>query len=117
MDLSYDVRESGGTTILDLKGRLTLGEECAALRKEVAKLIEEGRKDILLNLAGVSRVDSSGIGTLVETVILAAKAGGGLKLVSIPRLLHNSLVIHRLLQAFEIYTSEEEALSSFQRAS
>lgn len=115
MDLSVSMRESQDVVILDFKGKLVLGEECDLLREHVQKLLAGHRKKILLNLGEVIRVDSGGIGTLVEVVVLAAKATGRLKLVHVPRLLHNSLVIHRLLQAFEIYGSEEEAFSSFQQ--
>lgn len=113
MDLSFSTRESQGITIVDLKGRLTLGEECTCLHDSLRQLLADKRLHLLLNLAEVTRVDSSGIGTLVEMVILSAQMGGRLKLLKIPRLLHNSLVIHRLLQAFEIFTSEDEAVASF----
>jgi anti-anti-sigma factor len=114
VDLSFSTREREGVVIGDLRGRITIGEECTSLRDTIRKLLSEKRTQILLNLADVTRVDSSGIGTLVEGAILTAQAGGRLKLLRIPRLLHNSLVIHRLLQAFEIFTGEEEAVASFQ---
>lgn len=114
MDLSFSTREREGVVIGDLRGRITIGEECTSLRDTIRKLLSEKRTQILLNLANVTRVNSSGIGTLVEGAILTAQAGGRLKLLKIPRLLHNSLVIHRLLQAFEIFTGEEEAVASFQ---
>ncbi len=113
MDLSFGIRESQGVTILDLKGRLTLGEECIYLHDSLRKLLAEKRLYLLLNLSEVTRVDSSGIGTLVEMVILTSQMGGRLKLLKIPRLLHNSLVIHRLLQAFEIFNNEDEAVAGF----
>ncbi len=113
MDLSFSTRENQGVIILDLKGRLTLGDECTYLHDSLRQLLAEKRLSLLLNLAEVTRVDSSGIGTLVEMVILTAQMGGRLKLLKIPRLLHNSLVIHRLLQAFEIFNTEEDAVASF----
>ncbi len=114
MDLSINTRECGGVVVMDLKGRVTIGEECIGLRDAIRNLLSEKHSQLLLNLAEVTRVDSSGIGTLVEGAIIAAQAGGRLKLLKIPRLLHNSLVIHRLLQAFEIFTDEDEAVASFQ---
>ncbi len=113
MDLTITTRQCGEVVVADLRGRLVLGEESTTLRQAIRDLLAQGQAHILLNLREVTRVDSSGIGTLVEGVIQAAQAGGRLKLLAIPRLLHNSLVIHRLLQAFEIFQTEEEALNSF----
>jgi anti-sigma B factor antagonist len=116
VDLSFSTRERQGVWILDLKGSITLGNDCTRLHQEIQALLAQKHLQILLNLGEVARVDSSGIGTLVESVILTAQAGGRLKLLKIPRLLHNSLVIHRLLEAFEIYPDEEAAVASFQAA-
>jgi anti-anti-sigma factor len=113
VDLSFDRRDSQGVVILDLKGRIVLGEETGLLREQILNLLAANQKKVLVNLLDVTRVDSAGIGTLVECVILVTKESGRLKLVNVPRLLHNSLVIHRLLPAFEIYKTEEEALASF----
>ena len=71
------------------------------------------KKMILLNMADISRVDSSGIGSLVEAVVLTAKEGAQFKLLNVPRLVQNTLRVHRLLPAFELYEKEEEALASF----
>lgn len=113
MELTINRRDQQGVVVLDMSGRLTLGEECNAFRTQVKSLLEEGQRRIVLNLSEMQRVDSAGIGTLVESVILTAKEGGRLKLIRVPRLLHSSLVVHRLLQAFDIYNSEEEVLASF----
>ncbi len=113
MELTINRRDQQGVVFLDLGGRLTLGEECNTFRTQVKSLLNEGQRKIVLNLGGIQRVDSAGIGTLVETVILTAKEGGRLKLIQVPRLLHSSLVVHRLLQAFDILDSEEAVLASF----
>jgi anti-sigma B factor antagonist len=96
-----------------LTGRLVLGEECDAFRAKIQELMAGKRSNIILNVENVSRIDSTGIGALVESVILSAREGGRLKVTNVPRLINNILITHRLLQAFEIYGSEEEALASF----
>jgi len=114
MPLTISQRETQGVTVLDLVGRITLGEECNTLRHTLKGLLAAGRKRILLNLKEVNRVDSSGIGILVEGVILAAKDDAALKLVNLDRVVYNVLRTHRLLAAFEVFDTEPEALSSFQ---
>ena len=113
MNLTIASREAQGITILDLSGRLVMGQECNSLREQVTQLLGAKKSAILLNLGGLTYVDSSGIGILVESVINTAKEGGRLKLVNLPRLLHNTLMVHRLLAAFEVFDQEEEALASF----
>ncbi len=113
MNLTIASREAQGVTILDLSGRLVMGQECNSLREQVTQLLGAKKSAILLNLGGLTYVDSSGIGILVESVINTAKEGGRLKLVNLPRLLHNTLMVHRLLSAFEEFDQEEEALASF----
>lgn len=96
-----------------MSGKLFLGEESFRSRQHLRELLDASKNRILLNLADVDRVDSAGIGILVEAVILTIKEGGELKLVNVPHLVHNVLVVHRLLSAFEIHSDEEEALASF----
>ena len=115
MQLSINTREKQGVTVLDLSGRAIAGEECDSLRKSVKELLASNRVRIVLNLGDVSRIDSTGIGVLVEAVILTAQQGGRLKLVKVPRLIYNVLSTHQLLQAFEIYAAEEEALADFEK--
>jgi anti-sigma B factor antagonist len=114
MQLSIGTREKQGVTVLDLTGRIVAGEECDSLRKTIKELLASNNKKILLNMGDVTRVDSTGIGGLVESAILTAKQNGELRLVNLPRLIHNVLSTHRLLQAFDICANEEEALASFQ---
>lgn len=113
MKLAINSRESQGVTVLDLSGRVVLGEECNSLRSQVMQLLAANKNKILLNLGDVSYVDSTGIGILVEAVLLTAKQSGELKLVKMPRVLRNTLLVHRLLPVFEIYDNEAEALASF----
>lgn len=115
MHLNITATEKQGVAVLDLTGRIVAGDECDTLRGKVRDLLASDKKKILLSMGGVTRIDSTGIGMLVESVIYIAKQGGELKLVNLPRLIGNILATHRLLQAFEIYTHEEEALGSFKK--
>lgn len=116
MQLRIGARELPGVIELDLGGRLVAGEECDAVRAKIKDLLAGNRTNIFLNMAEVTRIDSTGIGMMVEAAINIARQGGHLKLVKLPRLIYNVLHTHRLVQAFEIYNSEEDALSSLQTA-
>jgi anti-sigma B factor antagonist len=113
MNLNINSREKEGVIILELSGRVVSGEECESFRQKVKELLASRQMSILLNLGEVTRIDSTGIGALVESVILSAKDGGRLTLFNVPRLIRNILSTHRLLQAFDIYETEEEAVASF----
>src|SRR5262245_63521214 len=111
--LSIKQREAGDITILDLSGKITIGEGSVQLREAVRNLLDAGRKKILLNLGDVSYVDSSGIGELVSSYSTANKAGGSLKLLNLTKKIQDLLAITKLLTVFEIHDSEEAALASF----
>jgi anti-sigma B factor antagonist len=113
MQLTIDHREVQGARVLNLSGRIIAGPECDSVRSFIKEFLANHWSNILLDLANVTRIDSTGIGMLVESVIVTAKEGGQLKLVNVPRLIHNILSTHRLLQAFDIYATEKEALASF----
>jgi len=115
MQLSISAREKQGVTVLDLRGRIISGEECDSLRKTIKELLASNQAKILLNVGDVARVDSTGIGILVEGAILTASEGGRLKLLHVPRLIHNILSTHHLLQAFEVFDNEDEAVASFEK--
>jgi len=112
MQLTINARENQGVVILELNGRIQLGEEVDGVRKMIHDLVDQGHKQVSLNLEQVVRIDSTGIGMLVEAVIYTVKQGGQLTLFRVPRLVHNILLTHRLLQAFDIYASEEEAITA-----
>jgi anti-sigma B factor antagonist len=116
MQLTISVSESQVATIIGLSGRIVAGEEVDILRKQVHELLRSNKTKIVLSLEGVTRIDSTGIGMLVEAVIYTVKQGGQLKLSKVPRLVHNILHTHRLLQAFEIYETDADALASFQES-
>ncbi|MEW6729777.1 MAG: STAS domain-containing protein [Acidobacteriota bacterium] len=113
MSLTINERTAGDVTILDLSGKITIGAGSVQLRDAVRKLIEGGRKKILLNLGDVGYVDSSGIGELVSSFTTTNNAGGQLKLLNLTKKIQDLLAITKLLTVFETFTSEEEALKSF----
>ena len=116
MQLTINAKESQGVVILELNGRVQLGEETNSVRNMIHDLVDQGHNQISLNLGQVSRIDSTGIGMLVEAVIYTVKHGGHLTLCKVPRLVHNILATHRLLQAFDIHASEEEAIAATAKA-
>jgi anti-sigma B factor antagonist len=113
MSLKINVRESGDVLILDLNGRITLGEEAASLRDTLREQIDGGRKNILLNLAEVSYIDSSGLGQLVGSFATVTSRGGQLKLLNLQKKLHELMQVTKLITVFEVYATESAALRSF----
>jgi anti-sigma B factor antagonist len=112
-ELKISERQEGDVTVLDMDGRITIGEGSVALRSTIRRLLEEGKKNILLNLAGVGYIDSSGIGELVSSYTAINKEGGQLKLLSLTQKLQDLLTITKLLTVFDAYDTEAEALSNF----
>jgi anti-sigma B factor antagonist len=112
-ELNIRERQAGDVTILDLEGKITIGEGSVSLRTAIRRLIEEGKKKILLNLAGVSYVDSSGIGELVSSYTTINREGGQLKLLKLTQKIKDLLTITKLLTVFDVYDDESEALNSF----
>lgn len=113
MQLTITTHEKRGVVVMVLNGRFVSGEECESFRTKIKDYLANKQNRIVVDLADVARVDSTGIGASVEAVILTARGGGQLKLSRVPRLIRNILSTHRLLQAFEVYDSEESALASF----
>ena len=106
-------RQSGSVTVLDLSGKVTLGEDSTLLKDKLQSLLHQGRKNIILNLAQVSYVDSAGLGALVSAYTTVTREGGSLKLVNVTKRLQDLLSITKLLTVFETFDSEDEALRSF----
>jgi anti-sigma B factor antagonist len=113
-ELDLKERQAGDVTILDLSGVVRIGEGCVALRDSIRKLVDDGKKKVLLNLAGVKYVDSSGIGELIANYTTLSRQGGQLKLLNLTEKIQNLLVITKLLTVFDAYEDEGEALKSFQ---
>ena len=112
-ELDVKERQAGDVTILDLRGEVRIGEGSIALRDAIRNLADTGKNKLLLNLAGVSYIDSSGIGELVSSYTAIGKEGGQLKLLNLTQKLQDLLTITKLLTVFDVYESEAEALNSF----
>ena len=113
-ELDVSERQAGDVTILDLTGEVRLGDSSVALRDSVRKLADGGKNKVLLNLAGVKYIDSSGIGELIANYTTVSRQGGQLKLLNLTDRIQNLLVITKLLTVFDSYDDEAEALKSFQ---
>jgi len=113
MSLDIQQREHEGITILDMKGRITVGKEATALREKTSALIAAGTKDVILNLAHVDYIDSTGLGALVMCSTTQRKAGGQLKLVNLNRRNIELLVMTKLATVFDLFTDEQDAVNSF----
>ncbi len=113
-ELNISERQAGDVTILDLGGKITIGEGSVALRNTIRRLLGEGNKTLLLNLADVGYIDSSGIGELVSSFSAVNKEGGKLKLLNLTQKIQDLLAITKLLTVFETFEDEGEALASFE---
>lgn len=111
--MQIDERVVDGVTILDLKGKLTLGEGDELLKDKINSLVQQGRKQLVLNLAAVPYIDSAGLGEIVRTYTTVSRQGGKLKLLSLTKRITDLLAITKLLTVFETYESEADALKSF----
>ena len=109
---SVSIRQAGSVSLLDVAGRLT-SFEIGALREAVARLLKEGRKNVVLNLAGLQYLDSSGIGELARIYVSVVKAGGQLRAIGLSSKVEEVLRITQLYRVFPEFPSEEEALGSF----
>ena len=111
--MQIEERVVGNVTVLDLKGKLTLGEGDELLKDKINSLVQQERKSILLNLEGVPYIDSAGLGEIVRTYTTVSRQGGKLKLVHLTKRIQDLLSITKLLTVFETFESEQEALASF----
>jgi anti-sigma B factor antagonist len=115
VSIDFSTRQSDGITIVDLKGRITLGEGSVTVRDTVHDLLSKGRKRILLNLGDVNYIDSSGIGELVSAFTAAKKQGGELKLLNLTKRVHDLLQITKLYTVFDVKDDEALAVESFSK--
>ena len=113
MSIKALTRQVDDVTVVDLSGRITLGEGSTVLRDTVRELLGRGQKKILLNLGDVTYIDSSGIGELVSGFTTVANQGGQLKLLNLTKKVHDLLQITKLYTVFEVHNEESAALRSF----
>jgi anti-sigma B factor antagonist len=113
MSLRATHRDAGQVTVVDLSGRIVLGDGSALLRKTIRGLLDDQRKKILLNLADVDYIDSSGIGELVSGFTAVKNQGGDLKLLHLTKKVRDLLQITKLYTVFDVFTDERQAVGSF----
>jgi len=106
-------REREGITILDLKGRLAVGESCTLLRESVNEQMAQGNKQVILNLQHIDYIDSTGLGSMVICYTSLQKIGGGLKLVNLNRRNLELMLLTKLSTIFQIFAEEQESVNSF----
>jgi len=114
VSLKIDTRQAEGVTILSPQGRIVFGEEAAAFRENLKRVLSSSRQ-IVVNLSGVSYIDSGGLGTLVGVYSSARASGADIKLTGLGQRLRDVLQITKLVTVFEVYDSEQEAIASFHR--
>lgn len=114
--MQIDQRTIGDVTVLDLKGKITLGEGDELLKDKVNSLVNQGHKKIVLNLADVPYIDSAGLGEIVRTYTTVSRQGGSLKLLNLTKRITDLLAITKLLTVFETFDSEGDAIKSFSAA-
>jgi anti-sigma B factor antagonist len=111
--MTISTREVSHVTIVDINGRITLGDETGQLRDTVRQLITQGKKKIVLNLANVDYIDSSGVGELVSSFTTVRNAGGELKLLALAKKVQDVLYVTKLYTVFDIKDDEFTAVKSF----
>lgn len=111
--MQIEERQVGEVMILDLKGKITLGEGDEVLKDKINSLILQNKKRILLNLADVPYIDSAGLGEIVRTYTTVSRQGGQLKLVNLTKRITDLLMITKLLTVFETFDAEQDALKSY----
>jgi len=113
VSVKLTARQVGDVTVLDAAGRITLGEGSSTFRETIRGLVNEGKKKVLLNLADVSYIDSSGIGEMVSSFTTVTNAGGQMKLLNLTKRVQDLLQITKLYTIFEVFDDEAKAAVSF----
>jgi len=107
-------REVGGVSVVELDGRIVLGEESNSFREKLKSLVAEGKKKIVLNMSEIKYIDSAGLGALVAAHISAKNQGASVRLCHLGKKFHEVMQITKLLTVFDVYDTEAAAISSFQ---
>jgi anti-sigma B factor antagonist len=113
MNMATGNRQVGGVTIVDISGRIELGEESAAMRDMIGDLLSKGHKQILLNLGAVDYIDSAGLGSLIGALASVRRQGGEVKLLNLPDKVVDVMQITRLYTVFDIVNDEAAGVKSF----
>lgn len=111
--LTINKRQVNGVVVVDLDGKISLGESNTELHKSLKQLVAEGKKHVLLNLGKVTAIDSSGLGSIVAGYSTLQAAGGALKLINLPERVSDLMTITKLYTVFDIYDSEAAGINSF----
>jgi anti-sigma B factor antagonist len=111
--MQIEERKVGDVVVLDLKGKITLGEGDELLKDKVNSLVNQGNRKLVLNLEGVPYIDSAGLGEIVRTYTTVSRQGGSLKLLNLTKRITDLLSITKLLTVFETFDAENEAVRSF----
>ena len=114
MSMKATIRQVDSVTVVDISGRITLGEGCSQLRELIRSEVSKGNKKMLLNMADVTYIDSSGIGELVSAFTAVSNQGGQLKLLNLTKKVHDLLQITKLYTVFDVLDDEARAISSFE---
>jgi anti-sigma B factor antagonist len=113
MTLKLNIRQVGDVVVIDVSGRITLGESSSAMREEIRAAKDKGNKKVLLNLGDVTYIDSAGLGELVSGYTTMMHLGGALKLLGLTKQVKHVMQITRTYKLFEVYEDEAEAVGSF----
>ena len=111
--MQIEERSAGDVVVLDLKGKMTLGEGDELLKDKINSLIHQGRRKVVLNLEGVPYIDSAGLGEIVRTYTTISRQGGSMKLLNLTKRITDLLSITKLLTVFETHDNEADAVRSF----
>ena len=114
--MQIEERSAGDVIVLDLKGKMTLGEGDELLKDKINSLVLQGRRKVVLNLEGVPYIDSAGLGEIVRTYTTISRQGGSMKLLNLTKRISDLLSITKLLTVFETYDNEADAVRSFSSA-
>lgn len=115
MSVTMKSSEVDGVTVVELEGRIVMGDESSSLREKLKSLISAGKKKIVLNMANINYIDSAGLGTLVAAHVNAKNQGASVRLCNLGQKFHEVMQLTRLLTVFDVYDTQVDAVSSFTR--